>query len=396
MSARILIGLAVLVVSACQKIGAPEPAERPKASAHEGGVHRDEPAHEALPTRVQLSPQVIEAAKIQTSPVTREVLATTVALTGELVADPDKSARVASPVAGRVERVGFKEGGEVARGDILAVIRVPDLGKLRADYAARLARSKAARTNAARLKTLLDQRLTAEQTYLDAVAEADALEVEARSSYEQLIALGLGGEGGAPSSLKLRAPLSGTIVTRNAVVGQPVTAEEVIAEVVELSELWFLGRVFEQDLGRLRIGVKAEVQLNAYPKERFAGTVEYIGQKVDPVARTVTARIRLTNRDGLLRVGLFGTAYVSTAAEGPKEPVLVVPRSALTEVAGKPVVFVRQADQDFELHELMLGESAPGKVQVITGLREGEQVVTEGVFTLKSAALKSTFAEEEE
>jgi cobalt-zinc-cadmium efflux system membrane fusion protein len=73
----------------------------------------------------------------------------------------------------------------------------------------------------------------------------------------------------------------------------------------------------------------------------------------------------------------------------------VVPREAITEIAGKPVVFVKHADGDYELHELTLGDAAAGKVQVIAGLQEGEQVVARGVFTLKSAVLKSTFAEDE-
>jgi cobalt-zinc-cadmium efflux system membrane fusion protein len=357
--------------------------------------HVDEPAHESLPTRVKLSPEVVQAAKIKTGKVTREALATTLSLPGEIVADPDRSARVASPVAGRLERVQLREGSVVKKGDVLAVIRVPDLGKLRSLAAATLARAKAARANANRLEKLAAQRLASEQLYLDAVATAEALDVEAQAAQQQLAALGLSAEAGNPSQLTLRAPLSGTVVSRSAVVGQPVTAEQVLADIVDFDEVWFLGRVFEKDLGRLARDSSAEVQLNAYPNERFSGKVEYIGRQVDPIARTVTARIRLTNRAEQLRVGLFGTAYVSLDDTRRAQPTLVVPRGALTEIAGKPVVFVRQADADFELHELTLGESAAGKVQVLAGLREGEDVVVEGVFTLKSAVLKHTFAEDE-
>jgi membrane fusion protein, heavy metal efflux system len=114
------------------------------------------------------------------------------------------------------------------------------------------------------------------------------------------------------------------------------------------------------------------------------------------VARTITARIRLTNRDDLLRLGLFGVARVATAEESKKAGALVVPRSAITEIAQKPVVFVRQLDGDFDLHEVVLGSSGLGKVEVVSGLREGEQVVKSGVFTLKSAVLKSTFGEDDE
>jgi cobalt-zinc-cadmium efflux system membrane fusion protein len=360
-------------------------------------VASEEHAHQhgALPRRVRLAAAVLAQVGIQTSPVTRERLALTVALPGELVADPDRSAHVASPVAGRIEQISFREGSSVKKGDLLAVIRVPELGKVRSGYAATLARAKAARANAARLEGLVKARLASEQSYLDALAQAEALEVEARAASDQLSALGLSGLEQAPSSLTLRAPLSGVVLSRNAVVGQPIAPDTEIAAIVDLSEVWFLGRVFEKDLGRIRISAKAEVQLNAYPKQTFQGTVEYLGQKVDSVARTVTARVRLVNRDDLLRIGLFGTARVSSDEATGKDAVLLVPRAALTEVAAKDVVFVRRAERDFELHDVVLGESAAGKVEVLSGLQEGEQVVTEGVFTLKSAVLKATFAEEE-
>jgi len=388
----LLLLLLLCSLLACDKGSAPK---RESVRGEHEAAHVDEPEHEALPRRVKLSDEVVRAAHIRTAPVVRELLAVTLSLPGELVADPDRSARLASPIAGRIREVRFREGSAVQKGDVLAVIDVPDLGRLRAEQSAALAKAKAARANATRLQELLAQRLTSEQSYLDAVASAAAVELEARALGEKLGALGLHAERGKPSELTLRAPLAGVVISRDAVVGQPVTAEQVLCEIVELSELWFLGRVFEKDLGRLKLAASAEVALNAYPQQRFEGVVEYIGRQVDPTARTVTARVRLQNRDDLLRVGLFGTAYVSTADEKQSRPTLTVPRGALTELAGKPVVFVRQADDDFELHEVTLGESAAGKVQIIAGLREGEQVVVEGVFTLKSAVLKSTFTEDE-
>ena len=385
----------VVCLAACDTAQPAATHERhpPGVSAPE---HSDEPAHEELPKLVRLSPQVIADAQIHASPVQRERLPSTLALPGEVAADPDKSARLSSPIPGRIDSVRFQEGDNVKQGQLLATIAVPNLGRLRAEQAAAAARAAAARANAERLEQLLAQRLTAAQTYRDALAQAEALELEARSAAQHLEALGLGEPRGNPSQLSLRAPFAGAVVSRNAVLGQPVVADEVLAEIIDLSEVWFLGRVFEKDLGRLRLRSKAEVELNAYPRERFAGVVEYIGQRVDPVARTVTARIRLSNRNDRLRIGLFGNAYVALEEVAQREPLLVVPRSALTEVARKQVVFVQHPDGDFELHEVVLGRAAVGKVEVVSGLREGERVVDQGVFTLKSAVLKSTFTEEEE
>jgi len=134
--------------------------------------------------------------------------------------------------------------------------------------------------------------------------------------------------------------------------------------------------------------------LNAYTGEHFSGSIEYLGQQVDPIARTVTARIRLDNRDSLLRIGLFGNAQIATGEIGKKAPALLVPDSAVTDLAGNPTVFVRQADGDFDAHTVVLGETAAGQTEIMSGLRDGEVVVTDGVFTLKSAVLKSSLGEE--
>ena len=363
----------------------------PGAAARE---HVDEPAHEELAKRVRLSKEVIAEARIKTAPVTREILASTLSLPGEIAADPDKSARVAALVAGRLVQVSFKEGSVVKKGQLLATVRIPEIGKVRSAHSAAVAKAAAARANAERVQILAAKGLGSVQEATTAKAEAESLEAEARGLAEQLAALGVGASGSG-SEVAIRAPLSGVVIARNAVVGQPITTDETIASIADVSEVLFLGRVFEMDLGRLDVGARAEVQLNAYPKERFGGSVEVLGRQIDPVARTVTARVRLANRNDLLRIGLFGTAQISTAEQQKKAPTLVTPRTALVEIGEKSVVFVHQADDDFELHEVVLGESALGKVEIVSGLREGEQVVVEGAFTLKSAVLKSTLTEDD-
>jgi cobalt-zinc-cadmium efflux system membrane fusion protein len=369
----------------------------PRQSASSEQHHVDEPAHDELPKRVRLDPQVIVEAKIQTAAVTRERLSITIELPGEVSTDPDKTARVAAFVSGRIESVHFTEGQQVKKGDLLAVIKVPELGKARAAYTATAAKWVAARSNADRLQALSDKRLAAAQEVLTARAEADALEAEARAANDQLRALGTStAELGTSSRLSLRAPITGDVVSRDAIVGQPITSEQVIATIADLREVWFLARVFEKNLAQVRLGAGVEIQLNAYPNEKFTGSVEYLGKQVDEAARTVTARIRIANRAELLRLGLFGVARVDTGrAQQATALTFVVPRSAVTEIGQRSVVFVRQPDGDFDVHEVVLGEGALGKVQVLHGLREGEQVVVAGVFTLKSAVLKSTFAEQE-
>lgn len=390
-----LLAIALTVAGVgCGRSSTP-PADVKKEAPEDGGApHTDEAKHDELPRRVHLPADVVAAARIRTASVARGPLGATMTLAGEVVADPDRTARVSAPAAGRLVRVGFKEGAKVAKGDVLGAVRVTDIAKVRAAYAGAATRAASARANADRISGLADKGMAATQEAVASRSEALALAAEARGLDEQLRALGLA-RSGEGSEIPLRAAVDGVVVARDAVVGQPVSAEQVIGTIADLSEVWFLARVFEKDLGKLQTGSKAEIELNAYPSERFEGVVEQIGSQLDPLARTVTARIRLENRGDRLRIGLFGSARVAVGGDAGGKSAVVVPRGAVTDVGGRPVVFVRQADDDYELHEVVLGEAALGKIQVLSGLREGEQVVTDGAFTLKSVVLKSTLGEED-
>jgi cobalt-zinc-cadmium efflux system membrane fusion protein len=372
----------------------PQPGAHGEANPAES-AHHDEPEHQELPKRVRLDPAVIAAAKIKAEPVTREVLAATIDLPGEIASNPDKTARISALVGGRLESVSFEEGQSVKKGDVLAVIKVPELAKAKAAYAATAAKAASAKANAERLDELAEKRLAATQEVLAAKSEALALEAEMRAAGEQLRALGTTAGTVSGSQLSLRAPMSGVVVSRDAVVGQPVSSDQTIATIADLTEVWFLGRVFEKNLSQVRVGAPVEVELNAYPAERFQGAIDYLGKRIDPAVRTIVARIRVTNRRDLLRLGLFGTAHVSTGDDRKKAPTLVVPRSAVTDLGNRSVVFVEQSDGDFEVHDVVLGDNALGKVEIVSGLRDGERVVTDGAFNLKSIILKGTFGEEE-
>ena len=360
-------------------------------------AHQDESeGHEELATKVKLTPDVERAARIKTAPAGLDSLPSTVDLTGEIAPDPDRSARLAARVPGRIIDVKAKEGDRVKAGQVIAVLESPELARARAQLGSAVARAKAARLNADRLKSLEAKSLASGQETATAQAEAVALEAESVAARQTLAAFGqpeAADERGA--RVTIRTPLAGFVLSRDAVQGQSVDSEHVIAVVGDLEHAYFLGRLFEKDLARVRVGAAAEVRLNAYPNEVFEANIETIGRQIDPAARTVTARIVVRNHGDLVKVGLFGTARVVAGPAEASVKRVVVPLTAVTRVAGKDAVFVRQPDGDFELHPVTVGHSAAGRVEILSGLRAGEQVVVEGVFTLKSAILKGTFGEED-
>jgi cobalt-zinc-cadmium efflux system membrane fusion protein len=388
-----LCALLALGLGGCRKQAAPPEEHHQVEGASSAESAHDHGAHTDLPRRVRVSDEVLKDAGVQVIRVTKAALTETLSLPGEVSADPDRVARISTPSSGRLEQVTFREGVPVKKGELLAVVRVPEIAKVRATRSATASRAQAMRANAQRLRALAKEGLGLDQDAVNAESEAAALEQESRSAAELLATLGAGATGAA--SISLRAPLAGTVVSRDAVIGQPVTDEQTLGTIANLDEVWFLARVFEKDLSRLKAGVTAEVHLNAYPHEHFAGTVEYIGQQIDPIGRTVTARVRVKNKNELLRIGLFGVSQISLDGPAASEPKLVVPQASVTEIAGKSVVFVREAPNEFELHEVTLGRESLGRREILAGLRENEEVVSDGVFSLKSIVLKGSFAEDE-
>jgi membrane fusion protein, heavy metal efflux system len=411
---RVFAGLVlVLVLLGCSKgggdvvrpsehaggAGTSQPNRRDAAPQSTGPApHEDEAErHEELPNKVRLPPNVVRAAGIKVAPAVLESLPATVDLTGEIAADPDRSAQLAARVPGRIVEVRVKEGDRVKAGQTVAVLESPELARARATLAAVAARARSARLNADRLASLAAKSLASGQEVTAAQAEGAALEAEVAAARQTLAALGQTEDQveGRGARVIIRAPLAGFVLSRDAVQGQSVDAAHVIAVLGDLEQVYFLGRLFEKDLARVQVGAQAEVRLNAYPAEVFEGKIQTIGRQIDPSARTVTARILVRNHGDLVKVGLFGTGRVVVVAADPQAKHVVVPLAAVTRVADKDVVFVRQVDGDFELHPITVGRTAGGRAEILSGLRAGEQVVVDGAFTLKSAILKHTFGEED-
>jgi RND family efflux transporter MFP subunit len=163
--------------------------------------------------------------------------------------------------------------------------------------------------------------------------------------------------------------------------------------VSDLSRVWIVGRVYEQDVAAVRVEAPAVVSLQAYPGKSWPGEVNYVSHTLDPHTRTLDIRVELDNPDGTLRPGLFGR--ISLSPEGNlTTQVPVIPQSAVQRIEGQTLVFVATDEPGvFRPAFVTLGARARGKVEVRDGLVEGEQVVVSGGFTLKSELLGGKLSE---
>jgi multidrug efflux pump subunit AcrA (membrane-fusion protein) len=185
-------------------------------------------------------------------------------------------------------------------------------------------------------------------------------------------------------SVPIRSPSEGYVTARNVVPGAAIQAGAPLFEVADLSKVWFLADVFEQDAARLRIGQKAVLELAAYPGERFAGRVQFISPTLSASTRTLRVRLEFANKTGAAGVKLRPGMYGNVALELPSASGLLIPSEALVDTGVNQYVFVAKAEGHFEPRLVKVGARAGEKVQVSAGVAEGETVVTTGNFLLDS------------
>jgi cobalt-zinc-cadmium efflux system membrane fusion protein len=338
---------------------------------------------------VKLSPELARRAQLTSEPVTKRPLAPTLALVGSVNFDADAVADVGGRIAGRITRTMVTVGDMVQKGESLVELESHHLGDALAELLSARANLIAAENHAKRESALAEKQLSSAQVVETARANAKALHAEVEGAEQRLLAMGItpaeisnlhAGKG--PRLVTLRAPIAGEVVERYAVLGQVVDPTQPILRIADLSRLWVELDLFERDLAHVAEGDHVEIRSETYPDRTFLGKVAHINATVDVSTRTARVRIEVPNPERLLRPGQFVRAHLSTS--GDSEPVPAIPRKAVLQVEGEPSVFVQLSEDRFMARPVELGRVAGDLVQVKRGLLEGERVVTEGAFVLKS------------
>ncbi len=192
-------------------------------------------------------------------------------------------------------------------------------------------------------------------------------------------------------SLELKAPIEGRITERKSTVGELIGKETEIYTISDPTDLWVLAEVKERDIAAVQIGQGASFTALAYPGETFHGKVVLLGNRIETESRTLEVRIEVNNADGRLKPGMFADVEIATTAV---KDVLVISDQALQTLEDEQIVFVALSETKFEKRVVKTGLEQHGRVQIVEGIKEGERVVTEGSFILKSELLKGALGEE--
>jgi len=190
-------------------------------------------------------------------------------------------------------------------------------------------------------------------------------------------------------SLALRSPISGIVTAKNVVEGARITPADIPFEVTDLSRVWVLADIYEAELGRAKVGMPADLMIQAFSDKTFKGRIAFVDPIMDPKTRTAKARLEFSNPGGVLKPEMFGDVVL----KGQGRKGLIVPLDAVLDAGTSKVVFVALGDGKFEPREVTTGTTVGEKVEIRSGLRDGEDIVVRANFLVDSESrLKAALA----
>jgi Cu(I)/Ag(I) efflux system membrane fusion protein len=322
------------------------------------------------PGVIALAASSVTAIGLETSVVTQQALTRTLRVTGRIDDDDTRHRILSARVPGRVEKLHINfVGAEVAANAPLATIYSPEM-------------------------------LTAQRVYVERLKAGEGAfpATERLAARERLLELGLGAddvtrleEKREPSALiVIRAPEAGTVVSKSVYEGQYVQTADRLFEIADFSRMWFVFDVYEQDLPWVHIGQTVEITTRAVPGEVITAPVAFIDPNFDEFTRTTKARAVISNPHPATSSGASHSLPHRVLAEGrvivETPAVLAAPRSAILDRGAGPVAYVDRGDHHYEQRSLKTGRRGDGLVEILSGLADGDRVVTNGALILDAQA----------
>jgi len=316
--------------------------------------------------------------RFQTVEVESRDLPTELSANGTVQPDVNKTIHVTSQGSGRVIDLKVRLGDYVNKGQVLLVISSPDLAGAMGDYQKASADAALAAKALDRAQLLYSKGALAQKD-LEVAENADAKAKSDQKTAESRLRV-LGGDAAHPSTMiELRAPVAGTIVEQNVAGFEGIKSLDNtpnLFTIADLSNVWVVCDVYENDLGDVHIGDPAQVHLNAFPGRVFRGSVSDISRVLDPNTRSAKVRVELANSDGALRPGMYA---VATFRSRTQKPHLIVPATAIMRLQDKDWVFRKGPGNSFRRLEVRTSGLSEGLQQIETGVKAGDELVADAL-----------------
>ncbi|WP_371130663.1 efflux RND transporter periplasmic adaptor subunit [Rhodoferax sp.] len=318
--------------------------------------------------QVKISTDKVQKLGVRTEPAKLRSLDRLVRASGRIEPDERRVYAIAPKFEGYVERLHVNVTGQaVGKGQALFEVYSPELVSAQREYAIAV-------QGVGSLKDAGGQAQAGMQQLADAslarLRNWDISEAQIKALTES---------GATTRTLSFRSPVSGIVMDKKAVQGMRFMPGEALYQIADLSSVWVIADVFEQDIGLVKNGAKAIVNINAYPGKTFTGRVAYVYPTLNPETRTVPVRVELANPGGLLKPGMFAQVELPV---GTKGQVITVPVSAVIDSGTRQIVLIDQGAGRYESREVKLGARSDSHVEVLDGVDDGEPVVVAANFLI--------------
>ena len=333
----------------------------------------------AAANQVRIDAGKVQKLGVRTEKAELRSLDRQVRATGRVEVDERRSFAIAPKFEGYVERLFVNVTGQpVSRGQPLFEVYSPELVSAQREYQIAAQGVDALKDAGSEARSGMRQ-----------LAESSLLRLRNWDiSEEQIRALAKSGV--TRRTLSFRSPVAGIVIEKKALQGMRFMPGETLYQVADLSSVWVVADVFEQDIGLIHSGGPARVKIDAYPGRVFEGRVSYVYPTLKAETRTVPVRIELANPGLLLKPAMFAQVDMPVGGKGP---VLTVPASALIDSGTRQIILVARGEGRFESREVRPGARGDSYVEIVGGLKAGEEVVVAANFLIDAESnLKAALA----
>jgi len=327
-------------------------------------------------------------AQIKISEVSQSDVSDILRVAGQIDFDEQALTRIGASVTGRVTQINAQLGNEVKKGDTLALINSSELSNSQLAYLKARSEKEFHRRTVQRAKTLFEADVISAAELQRRESEYEVASAQTRAAQDQLRVLGvnlkameeLATTGSIDSVASVMATIKGVVVERKVTTGQVVQPADVLFTVADLSRVWAVAQVPEQQVAQVKVGQSVRIEVPALQNEQLLGKLIYVGQTVNPETRTVLVRTELDNTSGRLKPSMLASMLIEST---PKKQ-LVIPTSAVVREQDADYVFVQEKPGVFRLKPVRLTSEHNGQRVVLDGLNQGVKIVSDGAFHLNN------------
>ena len=327
-------------------------------------------------------------AQIKISVVSQGDVSDILRVAGQIDFDEQALTRIGASVTGRVTQINAQLGNEVKKGDTLALINSSELSNSQLAYLKARSEKEFHRRTVQRAKTLFEADVISAAELQRRESEYEVASAQTRAAQDQLRVLGvnlkameeLATTGAIDSVASVMATIKGVVVERKVTTGQVVQPADVLFTVADLSRVWAVAQVPEQQVAQVKVGQSVRIEVPALENEKLIGKLIYVGQTVNPESRTVLVRTELDNTSGRLKPSMLASMLIEST---PTKRV-VVPITAIVREQDTDYVFIEEKPGSFRLKPVRLSSEHNGQRVVLDGLSQGMRIVSDGAFHLNN------------